>query len=136
MRFVARGPHLPGHGEADRASLRTMRASRLPQACVLVLGCTILAACGGGGGDGAGSTQPLATPTELTGLIVDTHGPGREVTSFTLESDGEKYDIRIAPEVDYGFDLNHLREHQKGRWPVRCTLERRNGALYALSIGD
>ena len=134
MRPATRGPRLPGHGEADRASLRTMRASRLRRACILVLGCTVLAGCGGG--NEAVATQPDATPTELTGLIVDTKGPGRQVTSFTLESEGEKYDIRIAPEVDYGFDLNHLREHQEGEWPVRCRLERRNGALYALSIGD
>ena len=102
------------------------------QAALVVLVSVVIAGCGGDGD--AVSTQPLATPTELSGLIVDTRGPGRQVTSFTLESGGAKYDIRIAPGVDYGFDLSHLREHESNLWPLRCTLERRGGALYALSF--
>jgi hypothetical protein len=89
----------------------------------------IAAALGGcGGGDGESN--------ELTGLIVDVQGRGNDVRSFTLESGGEEYRIRIPPGVDYGFQLGHLRTHQASLFPVRCTLERRAGRLYAVEIVD
>ena len=86
----------------------------------------VLAGCGGGGGES----------NELVGLIVDIQGRGHDVRSFTLESGGEEYRIRIAPGVNYGFQLGHLRTHQASLYPVRCTLERRDGGLYALEIVD
>jgi hypothetical protein len=87
----------------------------------------LLAGCGGGdGGD----------EDELTGLIVDIRGRGDDVSSFTLRSGNRTYDIRIAPDVDYGFRLGHLRTHQSALYPVRCKLERRQGRLYALEIID
>jgi hypothetical protein len=85
-----------------------------------------LAGCGGGDGES----------NELTGLIVDVQGRGDDVRSFTLESGGQEYRIRIAPAVDYGFELSHLRTHQASLYPVRCTLERRDGRLYAVEIVD
>jgi hypothetical protein len=111
----------------DRTGLN--RAPLVVLAIVLVAGCA-------GAGDEAGSTRPVTPPRELTGLIVDIRGQGRDVDSFTLRSDGEEYEIRIARDVDYGFELSHLREHESSSWPVRCTLERRQGALYALAIDD
>jgi hypothetical protein len=86
----------------------------------------VLAGCGGGGDD----------QTELTGLIVDIRGRGNNVRSFTLRSGDETYDIRIAPDVDYGFQLGHLRAHESSLFPVRCKIERRAGRLYALEIVD
>jgi hypothetical protein len=86
----------------------------------------VLAACGGGDDE----------PDEVTGLIVDIQGRGNEVRSFTLESGGKEYRIRVAPDVDYGFQLSHLRTHQASLYPIRCTFERRAGALYALEIVD
>jgi hypothetical protein len=86
----------------------------------------VLAACGGGDEE----------QDELIGLIVDVQGRGNNVRSFTLESGGQEYRIRIAPDVDYGFQLGHLRTHQASLYPVRCTLERRRGMLYALEIAD
>lgn len=95
----------------------------------------LLAGCGGAG-DGAVSTRPVPAPRDLTGLIVDIRGQGGDVNSFTLQSGGEEYEIRIASDVDYGFELSHLREHESSMWPVRCRLERRLGALYAVAIDD
>jgi hypothetical protein len=86
----------------------------------------ILAGCGGGGGDS----------NELTGLIIDVRGRGNDVRSFTLRSGDRTYDIRIAPEVDYGYPLGHLRAHESSFFPVRCKFERRQGRLYALEIVD
>jgi hypothetical protein len=94
---------------------------------LLLVGLTLFSGCGGGR-DGA--------PDELTGLIVALDGEAGEITSFTLEAGLEEYEIRIAPDVDYGFDLAHLREHQRDALPVRCELEEREGDLYALTIED
>jgi hypothetical protein len=93
---------------------------------VLVSIVALLAACGGGGDD----------PTELTGLIVDVRGRGNDVTSFTLRSGDRSYEIRLAPDVDYGFQPSHLRVHASALFPVRCKVERRRGAWYALEIVD
>ena len=95
---------------------------------LLLAGVALVASCGDGGGE--------PSPEELTGLIVALHGEGGEITSFTLEAGLERYEIRIAPDVDYGFDLAHLREHQRDALPVRCELERRDDDLYALAIED
>jgi hypothetical protein len=85
-----------------------------------------LTACGGGDDDS----------NELTGLIVDVQGRGNDVRSFSLRTGNETYEIRIAPEVDYGYPLAHLRVHASSLYPVRCTIERREGRLYALEIAD
>jgi hypothetical protein len=103
------------------------RPSRPSHVLVALLSIVVLlAACGGGDDEG----------DELIGLIVDVQGRGNDVRSFTLESGGEEYRIRIAPDVDYGFQLGHLRTHEASLYPVRCTLERRGGRLYALEIAD
>ena len=111
------------------------RPRRYRRALLIVLSGALLAGCGGAGDDGE-STEPAATPSELTGVIVDIRGQGRDVSSFTLQSGGEGYEIRIAADVDYGFDLSHLREHESSMLPVRCRFERRQGGLYALAIDD
>jgi hypothetical protein len=86
---------------------------------------------------GCGSDAPREpAPSELTGLIVAIEGEGSDISSFTLDNFGEEYEIFIAPEVDYGFDLVHLREHERDRLPVRCRLDERDGRLYALEIAD
>jgi hypothetical protein len=83
--------------------------------------------CGGG-------EEP---PEELTGAIVAVQAqPEGGIDFFTLEADGETYTIYIADDVNYGFDLAHLHEHQATREPVRCTLEERGERLYALEIVD
>ncbi len=99
-------------------------------ALLLLLAATLAAsaACGGGGGE--------PPPSELTGQIVAIDGEGSEIRSFTLASEGEEYEIFVAPEVDYGFDLAHLHEHETAGDPVRCRLEERDDRLYALTIED
>jgi hypothetical protein len=102
-------------------------SSRSSYAVVALLAiAAVLAGCGGGDKES----------NELIGLVVDVQGRGNDVSSFTLESGGEEYRIRIAPEVDYGFQLSHLSTHQASLYPVRCTFERRAGRLYALEILD
>ncbi len=94
----------------------------------------LLALAGAFAGCGSGDSPP--PPDELTGVIVAIDGEGSEVTAFTLEAGLEEYEIRIADDVDYGFDLAHLHEHLRDAAPVRCDLEERDGELYALTIED
>ena len=92
----------------------------------------VLAALVGACGD---ASSPLP-PSPVTGVIVEIHGEGSDIRSFTLASGDETYEIRIADDVDYGFDLAHLREHQAAGEAVRCRVEDRGGAAYALTIED
>ena len=92
----------------------------------------LVAACGGGGD----ATTTVPAPSTLTGVIVEIDGFGGDVDSFVLDAGGQEYEIRIAPGVDYGFDLSHLELHRADGLPVRCALEARNGELYALRIDD
>jgi hypothetical protein len=86
---------------------------------------------------GCGSAEPRdPAPSELTGLIVEVDGEGSDISSFRLDSLGEDYEIFIAPDVDYGFPLSHLRQHERDRLPVRCRLDERKGRLYAFEIAD
>lgn len=75
-------------------------------------------------------------PQELTGVIVDVDGEGSNIRAFTLDAGGELYEVRIAADVEYGFDLRHLREHERLADPVRVLLEERDGSLYARRIDD
>ena len=100
------------------------------RAGLLVLLVGLLAASGGCGE----SREP--PPSELTGAIVAIDGEGSDIRSFTLASEGEEYEIFIAADVDYGFDLAHLHEHEETGDPVHCRLEEREDRLYALSIDD
>jgi hypothetical protein len=86
-----------------------------------------LAACGGNGND---------SPSELTGLIVDVRGRGGDVSSFTLQTGDQTYEIHMATDVNYGFTPAHLRAHASALFPVRCKVERRRGRLFAVEIVD
>ena len=116
----------------------TLETVRLLKAIVCaVLIALVLGACGD---DKAPSNAggPAEVPDEVSGLItaIEAHKQ-KHVTAFTLVSDGgETYDISIAADVDYGFDLTHLFEHQNEELPVSVTLEERSGTLYALAIDD
>lgn len=85
---------------------------------------------------GCGKETPPA-PETLTGVITEiAAGDDGEITRFDLNAAGESYSILIDPGRDYGFDLNHLREHQTEGDPVRVRLRERDEALYALRIDD
>jgi hypothetical protein len=106
-------------------------AARIGAACLatLVLAFSgVIAGCGGSDEDAAVSG--------VTGIVTRVDRGASGVRAFTLESDGRSLEILIAPDVDYGFDLAHLDVHAATRDPVYCTLERRDGELYALSIDD
>lgn len=88
---------------------------------------------------GCGKETPPTppAPTALTGVITEIMaGDGGQVTGFDLNAAGESYEILIDPGRDYGFDLNHLREHESTGDPVRVRLRQRDEALYALRIDD
>lgn len=76
-------------------------------------------------------------PAALTGVISQIGAEaGGEVTGFDLEAGGKSYNILIDPGRDYGFDLNHLYEHESTGDPVRVRLRAENETLYALQIDD
>lgn len=116
-------------------TVRAVKTSRLVLCAYLIA--LLLAACGEeeAPSDAGGSPE---TPDRVTGLITDVEAHmGKHVTAFTLESEeGETYDISIASDVDYGFNLKHLVVHRDDEAPVTVTLEERSGTLYALSIED
>ena len=99
---------------------------------VLALLLGILAASCGGSGEAAAPPPP-----EATGLVTEVREEGGKVAGFTLEALSGTYDVRIASDVDYGFDLRHLHDHVSKREPVECRLEQRaDGRVYALRIED
>ena len=103
-------------------------------AVVALAAAAVLALAAGCGGAGDAAEPP---PPEATGLITDVREQDGRVTEFTLESLDGVYEVRIADDVDYGFDLRHLHEHERKREPVRCDLEQRDdGRIYALRIDD
>ena len=104
--------------------------------CVALLG----ASCGGDDAEepaAGGAVAAEDAPDEVTGVLLDVESEGvGEVTSFTLKEGDDTYEIFIAGDVEYGFDLGHLSEHLTAGDPVRVPLEVRDGKLYALSIED
>jgi hypothetical protein len=104
--------------------------------CLALLG----AACGGDEAEEPAGGDTVAAedaPEEVTGVLLDVESEGvGEVTSFTLKEGDDTYEIFIADDVDYGFNLGHLNEHLTTGDPVRVPLEERDGKLYALSIDD
>jgi hypothetical protein len=77
------------------------------------------------------------TPSSLEGVIVDIEARGFDnVESFELKTDDATYTIVIDPNRDYGFALNHLRQHLTTGDPVRVDLRDSAGELVALEIVD
>ena len=101
----------------------------------VVLCCLALLAVACGGDDDGGDAGD--SPDEVTGVLLDVESEGvGNVTSFKLKEGDTTYEIFIAEDVDYGFDLGHLNEHLTTGDPVRVPLEERDGKLYALEIED
>lgn len=107
--------------------------------CVALAG----AACGGSGDEGgdapatSGFVAAAEAPDEVTGVLLDVESEGLgDVTSFVLKDGDAQYEIFIASDVEYGFDLGHLSEHLTSGDPVTVPLEVRDDKLYALSIDD
>jgi hypothetical protein len=114
-----------------------MRKLIVVLACLALLG----AACGGDEPEeSSGGRDTVAAedaPDEVTGVLLDVESTGiGEVTSFVLKDGDDTYEIFIADDVDYGFNLGHLSEHLTTGDPVSVPLEVRGDKLYALSIDD
>lgn len=76
-------------------------------------------------------------PAALTGVITEIAADaGGKVTGFDLDAAGEVHEILVDPGRDYGFDLNHLYEHESTGDPVRVRLRAEDETLYALAIDD
>jgi hypothetical protein len=105
-----------------------MKLVRFAVVALLLVG----AACAGD--DAVSSADEV--PSEVTGLITSIVPSQGDIESFTLEEDGTSYEIKIADDVDYGFDLEHLREHLEAEDPVVVTVEDREGAAVATAIED
>jgi hypothetical protein len=105
-----------------------MKIVSVVAAALLLVG----AACAGD--DAVSSADDV--PSEVTGLITSIIPSQGTIESFTIESDDTSYEIKIAEDVDYGFDLEHLREHLADELPVKVTVEDRQGAAVATSIED
>jgi hypothetical protein len=106
---------------------------------VLALACCALllaAACGGDDEPAAGADASGA-PDNLTGVILAVDSEGlQDVTSFTLKDGNSEFEIFIDENVDYGFDLGHLREHLRTGDPVHVPVHEIDGKLYAAAIED
>jgi hypothetical protein len=73
----------------------------------------------------------------VTGLITRiARGADGGIHQFTVRQGAESFEVLIDPRRDYGFDLEHLEQHQASDWPVTVRLEQRDGALYAVEILD
>ena len=79
---------------------------------------------------------PEDVPATITGNVIEVQPADGDVESFVVEEDGTRYELLIADDVDYGFDLSHLREHMDASDPVRVSTEQRDDGAYALSIED
>ena len=76
-------------------------------------------------------------PSEVTGVIVSIDPEEGHPESFTLrDAEDRSYEIAIADDIDYGFDLHHLHEHMTSEDPVIVSLDNRDGDLVATSIED
>jgi hypothetical protein len=84
-----------------------------------------------------GDARPDEAPQSATGLIVEIRRDEGRIAAFTVETrDDSRYDIAIDPELDYGFDLEHLQFHLDQQLPVLVRIDERDGTLYATEILD
>lgn len=94
-----------------------------------------LVACGGDESEAPSSGSDA--PSAVTGVVIEVSSAGLgRVESLVVKDGDDIYEILIDPEVDYGFNLDHLHEHRATGDPVRVQLEERDGELYAHSIVD
>ncbi len=117
---------------ADRGPRQNVHSRLVAARLALIL--LLVVGAGSCGDDDPPAPEPV--PSRVVGQVVEVETEGDTVRGFVLEAEGRRYDIRIDPEIDYGFDLRHLREHLRLEQPVKVTLEPREDAIYATSILD
>jgi hypothetical protein len=105
---------------------------------VLLLCCVALLGAACGGDDEPEVPSEVANaPDQVTGVLLDVDSESlEEITGFTLKDGDATYEILIDENVDYGFNLGHLREHLRTGDPVTVPLVVRDGKLYAAAIDD
>ena len=90
---------------------------------------------GGACGDDGEEAVPAAEV--VTGVIGSIEPAQGDIQSFELVRPGkDPVTVLVDPELDYGFDLQHLHEHMDSADPVRVTVADRDDGLYALAIED
>ncbi|MDQ3531072.1 MAG: hypothetical protein M3456_01585 [Actinomycetota bacterium] len=84
------------------------------------------------------STAPPSGLREVTGVVtqIETGQSFGAVETFSVRQGEQTYRIYVDHEVTYDFPLAHLNSHRAGAEPVRVGVERRQGKLFATSIGD
>ena len=93
----------------------------------------LLVACGGD----EPTTSTGETPERVTGTITEVEpAEGTPEHFIVQEEDGDEFTIEIDPDMDYGFDLTHLHEHQASGDPVDVDIRTEGDALIATSIVD
>jgi len=103
---------------------------------VRLLGVALALALAGACGNGSGE-EPVPPPSRVEGLITEITPSEGEPESFVVETQEDgSFEVLITEDVDYGFDLAHLREHMDGELPVRVRLEERDVGAVALQIED
>ena len=101
---------------------RPARVTALAAVLVLVAGC---------GGTSTSGDSGDEAPREVTGRIMKIERTNGRISALDITSDGKSYRVVVAPDIDYGFDLEHLKQHRSQHLPVRCPLEQRGGRLVA-----
>ena len=76
------------------------------------------------------------TAGTVRGVITSVEGTIDEVTAFTLLVDGAEDRFLVYEDVEYGFPLSHLREHQRTGEPVFVEWRLVGTVRYALSVAD
>jgi hypothetical protein len=104
---------------------------------LILFAISLLANCNGDVDERDGS-QDSDEPQSLVGTIseVTIDPDSGHVSGFTLDSEQGPVEIRTSSDVDYGFNLHHLFEHEQTGDPVIVMAELRDASLVALTIED
>jgi hypothetical protein len=85
---------------------------------------------------GTDRTGAPVVPSDIVGTVGTIVEDGGSVVAFRVDTGTETYTIRIKPGRDYGFDLQHLHDHQRQGDPVRVLSEPGDQGPYAVRIDD
>jgi hypothetical protein len=72
----------------------------------------------------------------MRGVVTSVEGAIDQVTAFTVLVEGAEERFLVDEDVDYGFPLSHLREHQRSGEPVLVEWRLVGTVMHALSVAD
>jgi hypothetical protein len=76
---------------------------------------------------------PPSSPVQ--GRITEISGDSRGLNLLQFETEaGERHEVRLDPEFDYGFDLRQLHQYQEQDRPVLTEFENNDGSARATAI--